>query len=193
MEPREYNKPIRPTQQGSGHLFFYDPSHPLARSKGMVQYARHVVSVREGRWIGRNEIVRFRDGNRENCDPENLLLITRRKTEKTPEYNEHVTLICPQCGEPFEVPARLAKKRRFHSELCQQLGLRKFEIEPEVLAKLVWEMPTTHIAAKYHVSDKAVSKRCKLWGIAKPPPGYWAQRYAEEQRQVSRPIDDNEG
>ncbi|KAA3660966.1 MAG: hypothetical protein DWQ04_17935 [Chloroflexi bacterium] len=36
-------------------------------------------------------------------------------------------------------------------------------------------MPTTRVAKMYCVSDKAVEKRCKKFGIRKPPPGYWAK------------------
>lgn len=59
---------------------------------------------------------------------------------------------------------------------------RKFDISKEELEKLVWEMPTTDIAKQLGVSDKAVEKRCKLWGIEKPPRGYWQRKRAEERK-----------
>lgn len=43
----------------------------------------------------------------------------------------------------------------------------------EQLNKLLWEMPTTHIAKKYNVSDKAIEKWAKNYNISKPPRGYW--------------------
>ncbi|PKN92232.1 MAG: HNH endonuclease, partial [Chloroflexi bacterium HGW-Chloroflexi-5] len=52
---------------------------------------------------------------------------------------------------------------------------RKFIIDPEELRQLVWEIPTTQIAALYGVSDKAVEKRCRALGIPKPPRGYWTR------------------
>jgi hypothetical protein len=48
----------------------------------------------------------------------------------------------------------------------------------ERLAAMVWEIPTTKIAEKYGVSDKAVEKRCKKHGIKKPPRGYWPKKAA---------------
>jgi integrase len=48
--------------------------------------------------------------------------------------------------------------------------------DDETLSRMVWEMPTTEVAFKIGVSDKAVWKRCKKRGIAKPPRGYWAKR-----------------
>jgi hypothetical protein len=44
------------------------------------------------------------------------------------------------------------------------------------LAKLVWEKPRTTLAKEFGVSDSAISKRCKLRGISKPPRGYWTKK-----------------
>ncbi|MEP0857134.1 HNH endonuclease signature motif containing protein [Coleofasciculus sp. FACHB-SPT36] len=46
----------------------------------------------------------------------------------------------------------------------------------EDLQKLVWEKPTIHIAKDFGVSDKAIEKWCKAYGIQKPPRGYWAKQ-----------------
>ena len=59
---------------------------------------------------------------------------------------------------------------------------RRFEVTKEELDKLVWLMPTTEIAEKFQVSDKAVEKRCKLLGVEKPPRGYWQRKRAEDRK-----------
>lgn len=46
----------------------------------------------------------------------------------------------------------------------------------EDLAILVWEKPTAQIAKDFGVSDKAVEKWCKSYGIEKPPRGYWIKK-----------------
>jgi Zn finger protein HypA/HybF involved in hydrogenase expression len=46
----------------------------------------------------------------------------------------------------------------------------------EDLQKLVWIKPTQQIAKDFGVSDKAVEKWCKAYGIEKPPRGYWAKK-----------------
>lgn len=46
----------------------------------------------------------------------------------------------------------------------------------EELEKLIWEMPTTHVAKKFGVSDVAVGKWCNSYGIVKPPRGYWKKK-----------------
>lgn len=43
----------------------------------------------------------------------------------------------------------------------------------EELEKLLWEKPTSQIAIDFGVSDKAIEKWAKTYGIAKPPRGYW--------------------
>lgn len=48
--------------------------------------------------------------------------------------------------------------------------------ERALLEKMVWEMPTTHIAKKYGVSDKAIANWCKKYAINKPPLGYWSKK-----------------
>lgn len=45
----------------------------------------------------------------------------------------------------------------------------------EELHQLVWSQPTIHIAKYFGVSDQAVAKWCKAYGIDKPPRGYWAK------------------
>src|SRR5215210_6452697 len=48
-------------------------------------------------------------------------------------------------------------------------------ISREELERLVWSKPTTLVAADFGVSDTAVSKKCRLEGIRKPPRGFWAR------------------
>lgn len=45
---------------------------------------------------------------------------------------------------------------------------------------MVWKMSTVKVAHHYGVSDKAVEKRCKKYGIEKPPRGYWAKQAANK-------------
>jgi hypothetical protein len=51
----------------------------------------------------------------------------------------------------------------------------------EQLYKEVWEMSTIKVAEKYGVSDNAVKKWCKIYGIEKPGIGYWNKLYAAKK------------
>lgn len=48
----------------------------------------------------------------------------------------------------------------------------------EELRGLLWKVPTTKIAEKYGVSDKAVEKWAKKHDLSKPPRGYWMKNAA---------------
>lgn len=60
----------------------------------------------------------------------------------------------------------------------------------EELCKWLWERPTAHIAKHLGVSDVAVAKWAKKYGINKPPRGYWARQRCE--RPVSELVDDSD-
>jgi hypothetical protein len=45
----------------------------------------------------------------------------------------------------------------------------------EELHNMVWKMPTLKVGEILGISDKAIEKRCKKYGIDKPPRGYWAK------------------
>ena len=74
---------------------------------------------------------------------------------------------------------RIQEKRKNESlknpKLISENKIRKlkFEVTKEELEKLVWEKPTTEVAKTFNVSDKAIEKRCKKFGIEKPSRGYW--------------------
>jgi hypothetical protein len=162
-----------------GYLQFYNPAHPLALYNGRVYYHRHLVSIRLGRWLTNDEMVHFKDGDRKNTSPENLVLLTRSELA-TLTLSQKVELICrrPGCGKIYlESPAH-ANRRSYCSEECRALAQRKFEITREELLDLVWQMPTVQVAKQLGVSDVAVARRCKLLGIPKPPRGYWAKQAA---------------
>jgi hypothetical protein len=43
----------------------------------------------------------------------------------------------------------------------------------EELLRSVWSKSTVELAKDFGVSDVAISKKCKAFGIPKPPPGFW--------------------
>jgi hypothetical protein len=183
MKPGDYSKNIKiRLDRQSGQLCFYDPHHPLARKNGMVSLGRHLLSIKLGRWLEPGEYARFVDDNPQNTDPENLILTTRPELAKLLTARQ-AELVCPYCGEVFRV-SKSHKERRVHcNNQCRSLHARKFDVNPEELEQLVWQMPTTEVARLFGVSDKAVEKRCKLLSIQKPARGYWAKLTAEEHKQ----------
>lgn len=71
---------------------------------------------------------------------------------------------------PRKIKILVDKERR------ARFNIRKVERpSKEELFKMVWEKPTETIAKELGVSGVAIGKWCKLYGIAKPPRGYWAK------------------
>jgi len=175
MEPGDYQHNIQPvTNPETGQQEFKDPQHPLARKDGMVLLSRHLMSIQVGHWLHPGEIVIYRDGNPQNLAQENLELTTLTKLAHGLRCNS-VILVCPFCGLPFKVPPSHKNRRVYHNDACRRLASRKFEIDPEELRQMVWEIPTTQSACLYGGSDKAIEKRCRVLGISKPPRGYWTR------------------
>jgi len=56
----------------------------------------------------------------------------------------------------------------------------------EELQKLLWEKPTIQLAKEFGVSDKAIEKWAKSYGIEKPPRGYWSKSVAQNKEAVKR-------
>lgn len=73
-----------------------------------------------------------------------------------------------KCGQKVQRLGRNCDK-------CKRYQISKSPTKDK-LATMIWEMPTTKIAIIYGVSDKAVEKWCKKFGLTKPSPGYWAKR-----------------
>ena len=68
---------------------------------------------------------------------------------------------------------RIARIRK----VCKGIDLKgKLDnLSSSELKDLIWKMPTTKIAKMYKVSDKAIEKKCRKFGIEKPSRGYWSK------------------
>lgn len=165
-----------------GYLYILDKTSPYASKQGKVYQHIYVMCQHLGRKLNANECVHHIDRNKQNNSLQNLLLLT---------YQEHALLhaiedrgytskilICPICGKRLIISSK--SKQIYCSYECAYKDHLRFEINKEDLEILVWQMPTTHIAKLYGVSDVAIAKRCKKLGIKKPPRGYWAKLYASK-------------
>lgn len=172
---------LRLVEGTHGYWYFHMPAHPLAHGNGMVPVHRHVMSVHVGRWLEPKEAVVHVNKDVKDFRIENLKIYAQGEIYKETLGEREpvrVEMKCERCGKPFFVVESHVKRRRHCSPECDRESRKKFDISPEKLAKLVWEVPTSQIAADFGVSDKAVEKRCKKYGIPKPPRGYWARLYA---------------
>lgn len=92
------------------------------------------------------------------------------------EYKQRIDKGCVRCAE-CDKP--IDHNYKYCSEECRDVGKqRDYRYEhpsKEELSNLVWSMPTTEVASKFGVSDKAIEKLCNKLGVKKPPRGYWAK------------------
>lgn len=165
---------------GTGYMYCYAPNHPCANKAGKVMEHVYVIYKQIGRPLTKDECVHHIDRNRKNNSAENLVLLTLAEHRILHAIEDngviYKELNCPSCGDIILTTERQDQKHC--STSCASKAHKKFEVTEEELSKLVWELPTTKIADIYGVSDTAISKRCKLFGISKPPRGYWAKKYA---------------
>ncbi|MFB8791240.1 MAG: HNH endonuclease signature motif containing protein [Potamolinea sp.] len=96
---------------------------------------------------------------------------------------ENLRFICPNCHRQtatYGNKRQQIERRRYKSHLNKKvphLKARKVERpSKDELTKMIWKKPTTQIAKDFGVSDKAIEKWCKAYGIEKPPRGYWAKK-----------------
>lgn len=91
------------------------------------------------------------------------------------EYNKYllpwINKECLFCQKIFDTKNEVQK---YCCAICYSNSQRKVERPTkEELEKMLWELPSTHIAKKYGVSNKAIEKWTKSYGLQKPPRGYW--------------------
>lgn len=174
-------------QDTNGYILIYMPTHPRSFSSGSFKgyLYEHILVAEElmGRPLISGEVVHHLDKNRTNNSPENLLVIFGSMHTKlhswlnknivTPskEYEERMLagcIRCKVCQKPINGGFI------YCSATCSQTGSSKYDKPTkEFLEKIVWEKPTTEIAKDFNVSDTAISKLCKQFGITKPGRGYW--------------------
>lgn len=67
-----------------------------------MTYARYLMCMHEGRWLGPDEHVDHIDDNKLNDVIENLQILTKSEnSKKNSPGRTMVTLVCPACNEEF--------------------------------------------------------------------------------------------
>ena len=97
---------------------------------------------------------------------------------------ENLRILCPHCHSQTDTFAgknilknpQIKRPPKIKLKNAPRLNTRKV-IRPskEELEKLLWKKPTMQLAKEFGVSDSAISKWAKIYGILKPPRGYWAK------------------
>ena len=83
----------------------------------------------------------------------------------------NIKILCPNCHWEFDHP-RKKEKIKIRKQRPRKVNWPT----KDELQKLLWEKPTTQIANDYGVTDNAVAKWAKKYGLNKPPRGYWSKK-----------------
>lgn len=153
----------------------YKPDHPSSMTSdnwnGFVYEHIYIMEMHLGRCLIDDEVVHHLDGNRKNNALDNLLLLTRDMhvkihawidrdcPYKTP-YNE---AYCDICG----IFLYSSNSDKYCSPDCSALGRRKSKDRPSKkdLVFLLKHSNYTRVAGMYGVSDNAVRKWVKSYGL----------------------------
>jgi len=130
----------------------------------------------DGEWRGKKILLEVDhiDGDWKNNTPENLRFLCPNCHSQTGNFLKKKTHKYCSCGEIIKT--KQAKK----CKICgQKEHIKNRKVErpsKEILEKLVWQKSSVEIAMEYGVSDTAIVKWCRSYGISKPPRGYWAKQ-----------------
>lgn len=187
---------------GNNYIDIYMPDHPRAR-KNSGNILEHRLKAEEylGRALKEEEVVHHEDGDRTNNSKENLYVFRdlsshtrfhmtgeRFKDEEGVWYSYPTITIkkCRSCGEEFESEN---KNRKFCGKECTNQGNRKVKNRPrkEELEELLNTYPFTKVGEIFGVSDNAIRKWCKNYGMPTDSKSYDTE-YKREQlsNKVSR-------
>lgn len=163
----------------NGYRVIYMPDHPSAmKSDNWNGYIYEHIAIAEerlGRKISKDEVCHHLDGNRQNNDSDNVIVILRSEHSKLHAFLKRSVIInessdengvnsgkpkvyCTECGIS-------TKNDHFCSLKCQQQYNRKDWPSREQLEIDVNSMSMVSVGKKYGISDNAIRKRCKALGI----------------------------
>ena len=155
--------------------------------EGVLEYKCSICEISE--WQNKELSLQLDhiDGNRKNNSKENLRILCPNCHSQTHTYagkrnfNYRVNF---ETSKKQYSTCECGKKILLSSNLCVEChGLQSRKVirpSKEELEKIIWEIPTAQLKAKFGVSDVAISKWCKSYGISKPPRGYWMKKKQKE-------------
>lgn len=173
-------------------------SNGYLREKGNRKYDGYIhVQAAEkklGRKLGKSEVVHHVDENKENNDPDNLLVLRSEKDHRLIHSKMDVEVVhlkdgstvvikdqktCPNCQRPFEPNKYDDIHCSVGCVIATQIN-RSHIPDMETLRQMVWSKPAEQVAVDFGVSGVTIKNWCDKLGIEKPGRGYWAKKKAEE-------------
>lgn len=157
--------------------------YPGANNRGYAYEHRVVMELHLGRYLTHDEHVHHINHCRWDNRLKNLKVLTKEDHAKLTQeelkegYEIEVLEGLPPIDESLKIFLGNRKRKKKEPKPKAAPYVHKCPTK-EVLADLVWKIPSTKIAEQFGVSDKAIYKWCRKYGIEKPPRGYWAKQNA---------------
>ena len=162
----------------NNYIDLYIPSHHRARSSGNVH--EHIVKAEEymGRQLKSEEVVHHEDFNKTNNSKDNLFVFTSQanhsryhqtgiklQNEDGTWYSPEIVKECKECKNKFSTSSNA---QIFCSTECNYIGKRKTNRPTkEHLLNILLEFKNfTKVGIKFNVSDNAIRKWCKAYGLS---------------------------
>ena len=158
----------------NGYVLLYLPDHPRAMSNGCVY--EHIVQAEKklGRFLSDKEVVHHKDRNRTNNNLDNLMIFKTTKDHTMfhaglPIFKENDVYIaipqdkkyiCPVCGKP-----KMRKDAKMCIDCRNKEKAKNIPTKDKLIELLEQGLPYTKIGELYSVSDNAVRKWCKKYGL----------------------------
>lgn len=171
-----------------GYKEIYLPNHPYARSNGTVFEHRLIAEKKIGRPLLPTEVVHHIDENKNNNSDDNLIVFKTNEDHsrfhKTgilqalddgtyiSPVQQHRLCKCIYCGKTFHL-SNLWKSSSFCSVECRDTynknspkkEYQNNKVSKDTLNMLIHQYPFTSIGKMFNVTDNAVRKWCKNYGL----------------------------
>lgn len=156
----------------NGYILVYVPEHPFCikqpENSGWAYEHRYIIECELGRQLRKDEHVHHIDGNKTNNDRCNLHLMSASEHSTLHYHMRHTNVArgplpyCKVCGKQVNT-----HRNKYCSPACAKLGARKHtRPSKEVLEAVIMSgTPATAIGEMYGVSDNAVRKWARQYGI----------------------------
>lgn len=149
---------------------------PVVLRRALLEMGRECKCDKCGlvdKWQGEPILLEIHhiDGDWRNNEQSNLQFLCPNCHSQTPTFYRQAGKYFCKCGNKRGRTSKGCK-------LCKLQAQREDTLRPDksILEALLWKIPTTAIGKQYGVCDKAVEKWCKIYGLDKPPRGYWTKR-----------------
>lgn len=169
------NKVIR-----SGYVMVSNPTHHRAEQNGYVYEHVMVAEEKLGRLLKDSEVVHHEDENKQNNNPDNLFVFATNADHSRFHKNGVKILVGDYYISPelhtFDTKCEVCDREyrynpsqhtgRFCSKECHDKGQRRVERpSKEQLYDMITSKSFVEIGREYGVSDNAVRKWCKYYGL----------------------------